>query len=357
MIPLLFAGAIAVALIAVLAYASSPISKPYQPSPSDTPIDTPTSLASLIFVSSSGQNHSGLSSENNPFRTINFALSKAKPGTTIIIYPGEYKETLTTYIDGQNGQPITLKPKTGSVRVVGNGRDDHLFSIKHDYYIIDGLEFTGADILLWLEKASRNIIRNNHFYAAASECVRLKYHSTNNLLTNNRLNDCGLQDFTRAGNGKNGEGIYIGTAPEQLEKNPTSESDQSNNNIISYNHIITNGNECVDIKEGSQKNLVEYNDCSGQRDPESAGLDSRGSRNIFRYNQSHDNLGAGIRFGGDTDKDGLHNEAYDNKLFNNQGYAIKITRQPQGQICGNEQTSNQLGLSNIKNLLNQPCSP
>ena len=51
----------------------------------------------------------------------------------------------------------------------------------------------------------------------------------------------------------------------------------------------------LDIKEGSSFNIVEYNKCTGQRDPNSGGLDSRGNDNIFRYNEIYDNLGAGVR--------------------------------------------------------------
>ena len=66
----------------------------------------------------------------------------------------------------------------------------------------------------------------------------------------------------------------------------------------------TQGNECVDIKEGATANVVEHNDCTGQKDPESAGFDSRGSGNVFRFNASYANLGAGVRLGGDSEADG-----------------------------------------------------
>ena len=48
------------------------------------------------------------------------------------------------------------------------------------------------------------------------------------------------------------------------------------------NRIETNGNECVDIKEGASFNAVEDNDCSDQRDSESGCYDPRGNENTFR---------------------------------------------------------------------------
>ena len=83
------------------------------------------------------------------------------------------------------------------------------------------------------------------------------------------------------------------------------------------------------------RNLVEGNRCTGQRDKESGGFDSRGSRNTFRFNRSFGNRGSGIRFGGDARPDGIDNRAYGNLLRDNGQYGIAMRRNPQGRICGN----------------------
>jgi hypothetical protein len=105
--------------------------------------------------------------------------------------------------------------------------------------------------------------------------------------------------------------------------------------LIHDNIINTQGNECVDIKEGSSNNLVENNKCTGQKDKESAGLDSRGNDNFFIKNESYGNVGAGIRLGGDKDSDGINNVLKENYLHNNEGGGIKLQRVPQKQICAN----------------------
>jgi hypothetical protein len=105
--------------------------------------------------------------------------------------------------------------------------------------------------------------------------------------------------------------------------------------VVRDNVIATRGNECVDIKEAATGNVVEFNDCTEQRDADSAGFDSRGSGNVFRFNRSHDNDGAGIRLGGDTEQDGVGNEIVGNRLVDNEGSGIKAMRLPQGRICGN----------------------
>lgn len=288
-----------------------------------------------------------------PGQSIQVALANAQPGATILVTPGTYTEQLVTVRSGTARAPITLTGEPGAV--LAGSSDGRLLELKHDYYRVEGFEFKNADVLLWMQEADYNTITRNFFHHAQGECIRAKYHSSHNVFSNNRVEDCGRRDFAGDGDGKNGEGIYLGTAPEQLEKNPTRETDRTNNNVIRQNVFRTNGNECVDIKEGSSHNVVEFNDCTGQKDPESAGLDSRGSGNVFRYNKSYGNAGAGIRFGGDEKNDGINNVAYGNDLKGNGGYAIKVMRSPQGKICGNTAAGNRRGEVSDKAIANGKC--
>lgn len=63
-----------------------------------------------------------------------------------------------------------------------------------------------------------------------------------------------------------------GTSSNQWDdgKNPTSGPDESQYNHFFGNYFDTEGNEGIDIKEGSTNNVVENNYCTGQRDEESA---------------------------------------------------------------------------------------
>ena len=54
-------------------------------------------------------------------------------------------------------------------------------------------------------------------------------------------------------------------------------------NYVSGNAIETNGNECVEIKEGSTRNVIERNICSNQLDVESGCFSFRGDANTIRY--------------------------------------------------------------------------
>ncbi|MGH9000511.1 MAG: NosD domain-containing protein, partial [Acidimicrobiia bacterium] len=191
---------------------------------------------------------------------------------------------------------------------------------------------------LWIFGASGVRIANNVIRDAAGECLRIKYQAAGNEIVGNRIEDCG-GDFDADDDEKNGEGIYIGTSPEQLDRNPTGEADASDRNWV-HGNVIDTPAECVDIKEGASENVVEHNRCSGGEDPDGAGLSSRGNGNIFRHNISRGHDGAGIRLGGDTMSDGVDNVVVANRFEDNDGFGVKVQRSPQRQLCGNELSGN-----------------
>jgi PKD repeat protein len=322
--------------------------------PPATSTTTPPASASDIWVAPAGSNSaSGTSSA--PLKTVGAALAKAAPGVTIHVLPGTYAETLTAATSGRADAPITLRAE-GRVVLAGSTKSGRVLSVLADDWVIEGFDITGRDNGVWLQGAHGVVLRNNEIHDLAGECVRVKYLSTANVIERNSIHDCGLDDFVRnPGTGKNGEGVYIGTAPEQLSRNPTPVPDASNANIVRDNVVVTNGNECVDIKEGATANVVEFNDCTGQKDPESAGFDARGSGNVFRYNVSHDNVGGGVRVGGDGVTDGVANDIIGNVLAGNLGYGIKAIRTPQGTVCGNTIVGNGSGAISDKSVQNPAC--
>jgi len=170
------------------------------------------------------------------------------------------------------------------------------------------------------------------------ECIRVKYQAYAIEIAYNDIADCGLGKC--CADSKNGEGVYVGTAPEQLEdKNPSPERDQTNDIWIHHN-TIRSLNECVDAKEATYGILAEYNSCKGQQDEESAGFGSRGglvgAGNTFRFNLIEDAAGACARFGGDDDPDGTGNDFYGNHCEDiGSEFGIRQQREPQGLVCAN----------------------
>ena len=313
-------------------------------------------LAADLFVSSSGSD-SNAGTSNSPLRTVQKGIDKARPGDKILLAPGTYKQDFITKTNGTRDKPITI---TGSDKaiVIGAGRS-RIAEVNHNYITLNGFTIDGLhgssgsasgyrDKLIYAQgKGYRSgvvglKVLNMRLTNAAGECVRLRYFAQNNEIAFNKILNCGVEDFKFDGGGKNGEGVYVGTAPEQLNdgKNPTTDRDDSRNNWIHHNIIDTQGNECVDIKEGASLTIVENNYCTGQLDPNSGGLEARGNSNIFRYNQVFGNRGAGVRLGGDTSSDGSDNDVYGNNIYDNASGGIKFQAKFQGQICENVMKNN-----------------
>lgn len=318
--------------------------------------------ADFYVDSQSGSDANNGGTAATAFRTIQYAVDTAMPGDTINLLPGIYRQDLVSVRDGSKDLPIKITgPKSAVVKGAGNGR---IVQIRHDYLTLDGFTIDGMyggsgsrngyrDILVYVLgqnirsgvtglKVTKMVLRN-----AGGECVRLRYFAQNNELSYTRIENCGVYDFKFNAGGKNGEGIYIGTAPEQLNdgKNPSNDPDQSSHNWIHDNFINTQGNECVDIKEGATGNIIENNVCTGQKDPNSGGMGSRGSGNIFRYNEIYASTGAGIRLGGDESDQGIQNSIYGNLIYLNHNGGIKYQRDDQAVNCGNIMYGNNTGNS------------
>ncbi|CCM78525.1 putative secreted protein [Rhizobium mesoamericanum STM3625] len=288
---------------------------------------------------------------------IQAALNRAQPGDVIRLRPGVYYEDFKTVRNGRPGKPIVITgPRSASVRGAGAPR---VIEINHDYVELRGFTVDGKfgagntngsyrDKLIYVigktpgDGVTGLRILNMSVKNAGGECIRLRYQTRRNEIAYSQISNCGRYDFAFRDGGKNGEGIYIGTAPEQRGAHgaPDRSVDASDANHIHHNVIDTRGNECVDIKEGSSRNVVEHNQCSGQQDKNSGGFDSRGNNNVFRYNTVSNVRGAGVRLGGDSDRDGINNDVYGN-TFRKVGVAVvRAERGPQGKVCGNNSQSN-----------------
>ncbi|MFA5986572.1 MAG: right-handed parallel beta-helix repeat-containing protein [Parcubacteria group bacterium] len=312
----------------------------------------------MYYVSPNGDDSYDGRTQQTPFLSIQKAVSFLMPGDGLTLLDGQYIQDFSTIRNGTENDKIIITGSKNAI-VKGTGKKSRIIEINHDHIVLHGFVVDGLlgdvgegknyrDKLIYVEgKEELNgvtgvQIMNMDLKNAGGECLRIKYFSQRNEIAHNKIMGCGAYDFLFDGGGKNGEGIYIGTAPEQVEKdkNITRDIDQSNHNWIHDNTINTQGNECVDIKEGASFNVVENNICTGQKDDESAGLDSRGNSNIFRGNEVYGCMGAGIRLGGDKNDDGINNDVIKNNLHDNKGGGIKIQAKPQGKICGNQFSNN-----------------
>lgn len=306
-------------------------------------------------VAPDGDDSNDGTSAGAPLASIQEALEQAQPGDRVLLASGRYMEDIRSVRSGTSGSPITIEGPEDAI-IQGTGDEARVFEINHDYIRVFGFTMDGKvndgkseddyrDKLMYVQGTAKHrgpeglMVRGMTFRNAGGECLRLRYFIRDADVGFNHFENCGVHDF-QFGGAKNGEAIYLGTSSTQWGdgKNPTDDADVSSENRIHHNTFDTQGNECVDIKEGAINNVVEYNYCTGQKDSSSAGFDTRSDKNTFRYNVSVANLGAGVRIGGhevDGHLYGEGNNVYGNLLQDNEEGTIKFMVEGQGHICEN----------------------
>jgi len=302
----------------------------------------PAVTGRTLFVAATAA-RGGIGTAGRPFATIQQAADLALPGDTVRIKPGRYVGGFHTVRSGTAAHPIRFSAVDAQIV---RGETPRLIEVQNDYLELSGFEVIGGTAGIRLYGAQHVRIVHNIVRDALGECVRVKFQSSDNEVAYNDIRGCGRRNFNLTEDRKNGEGVYVGTAPEQLGELPGSGPDRSDRNWI-HDNKINSPAECVDVKEFSAAALVEHNLCTGGLDPDSAGFSTRGEGVTFRGNTVYGGAGAGIRLGGDKVGQGLHTAVVDNDFERPRGYGVKIMRTPQGEICGNGLLSPGEGASNV----------
>lgn len=171
-------------------------------------------------------------------------LMLVEPGDTCYLEKGDYYVDPVTYTHGTEDAPITI---TGDPEacIKGTLEKDRMFEVMHDYYIIEGICFNGdhggeyvatAIYVLGVEEKSdltKNgvtvlssvtglILRNLDIRNFYSECVHFRYFVTWAEVEGCTIEYCGIEDFESDGGAKVGEGIYVGTALDQVDDDKVS---------------------------------------------------------------------------------------------------------------------------------------
>lgn len=325
----LFASTTTHLIVDVMAwFPPDPASAPPPPPPTDE-----------VWVSP-GASPGGDGSAGRPLPTLQAALDRAPAGTTIRLTAGDHPGKSRTVRAGTHAAPIRIVGSPGArLRHDGTSR---LLEIAHSNVTVEDLELSDANVLVTVIGASGVRLLRNSFHDAGSECIRIRYQSTDAEVANNVIRRCGLTGF--GGSSTNGEGIYIGTAPERLGDNPTTEPDHSDRAWVHGNDIAVLA-ECVEMKEDADDALVERNLCVGGQYQAGAGLASRGHRAVFRANTSTGHLGSGIMLTGDRATDGTGSIIEHNTFTNNGEYGLKNVDRAQARMCANVLTGNGRGPS------------
>lgn len=330
----------------VVAIGAVAVVQPARAAKADAEVEA--AVANTLSVDPVAGSDSAAGTAAAPLKTLGKALSLAQPGTEIRLGDGDYVESVVTSRSGRADAPIRV---VGGSRAAlrGTGGNRRVFDIKHSWIHLQGFTIDGrlpgsADVvgsyggrLVYVSGTSASamtqgvLLRGLTLRNAAGECVRFKYARASEV-ADNVIGPCGFEDFRFGGGGVNGEGVYVGTAPEQ---EAAAGPDPARWNWVHGNVIATDGSECIEFKENANNNLAENNRCSGGHYVEGGLLVSRGNDNTFRDNVATGNAGGGARMGGDASNQGTGNQIYRNQFAQNARTALILQRGPQGTICGN----------------------
>lgn len=162
---------------------------------------------------------------------------KVRPGDTCNLAKGDYLHDGITRVHGEKDARITIRGETGAC-IRGSNTQDRVLQIAHDYYTVENLCFDGehngdfvatAVYVLGADKKSTKNgvtssvtglrLANNEIKNFNSECIHFRYFVTHAEVYGNTVQHCGREDFDGGGGGKVGEGLYLGTAPDQVDDN------------------------------------------------------------------------------------------------------------------------------------------
>lgn len=302
----------------------------------------------------------------SPDESIQTAINQAQPGDTVYVQPGEYRENIETVRSGKKGSPITLTGPADAVFMGGGSARS--FEIKHSHIHLTGLTLDGLhdrnspdqldsyrDKMVYAEPTNstylEDLIVSPHGAGNTfGECIRLSMTKQSIVGDFSVIGATGREHYGPGNqSGSNGEVVYLGTSPSQIDESPHNGNVDETRNICVRKIDNSEGHkhsELVNTKEGTRNILIEY--CTDRNSvyPEGGEINIQGQETVARFNDLQDSDGAAVRVGWSTsDPDapdaGKLNSVYYNILKNNSGDAIKLPKSDAGPgeqnyLCGND---------------------
>ena len=160
-----------------------------------------------------------------------------QPGDTCYLEKGNYKHDGLTVTHGTKDKRITITGHSEAC-IRGSNTQDRVLQIAHDYYTIKNICFNGQHgsdfcataiyVLGADKKSTKNGVKSSvtglqlfdlEIKNFDSECIHFRYFVTHAEVQGCTIQKCGREDFEHGGGGKVGEGIYLGTALDQVDDN------------------------------------------------------------------------------------------------------------------------------------------
>jgi hypothetical protein len=183
------------------------------------------------------------------------ALSAAVSGDLIMIRAGTYLGSFVLQNKiATSSLRIFICGESGTVFKASKAYSGYGLHIKNSKFIrVANIEITGYLKGVMLDKTSGTILQGLYVHHIGTEGVHFRTHSSSNLLMSSEIAYTGLtEDWF-------GEGVYIGSSVNNWCTYTNCAPDRSNGNKVRSNYIHHTGAESIDIKEGTERGLIEGN--------------------------------------------------------------------------------------------------
>lgn len=209
--------------------------------------------ATRIYVAAGGSD-TNPGTESAPFRTIQRAANVAKPGTTVYVGPGTYRENVRHGTHGTAAARIRFvsSPKW-SAKLIGSGTEAAWIN-NGDYTELIGFDISGSGRLGVLNWGSHTLMSGNHVHdiAVSGGCtgnggagiMNANYRGTDNDVIGNLIHDIGQR-----GSCNGVQGIYHANLRGHIYNNTVYRVSSfaihlwhaANNVVIANNTLFANG--------------------------------------------------------------------------------------------------------------------
>jgi len=297
--------AVGAALVAQVACTTGP--DPARVGIAPPPARGPAESGPVLFVSPAGSDQSPGTREA-PLRTLAGAASLARPGTTVQVAPGEYRESLTTRASGRADARIAYTSVIPwEARIVADEDADFAWRNDGDFVDIVGFDITGDSSDGLLDTGSNVRITGNRVHGFENgSCIftySAGYALRNVDIVSNVVSDCGSSSLEH--------GIYPAHAQGTISNNMSFGNSgygihcwhACNALTISNNLVFDNGDGGILVGQGDAPNygdvpadnlVVSNNIAYANRGVGIVEYGATGSNNRFLNNSVADNEGEGM---------------------------------------------------------------
>ncbi|KYG65650.1 hypothetical protein AZI86_00810 [Bdellovibrio bacteriovorus] len=186
------------------------------------------------------------------------ALADLRAGDLVSVASGVYSGLFVITLKASSAAYVCAEK--GAVIDGGNYKSGYgLYLNKASNIVVSGLAVRNVQKGVMMDGGQNLVLHNMTVSGVGDEAVHFRNNTQNSVISRSKILDAGLYqpDF--------GEGVYLGSSKNKWCPSGTNcgEPDRSDCNLVSENYISNVKAESIDVKEGTQNNVIAENEFEG----------------------------------------------------------------------------------------------